>query len=245
MCYHISMNFAELQPKVVLGIAAHPDDLDFGASGTMARYAGEGASVYYLIVTDGSKGTDDRSLTPAQLIQIRQNEQRAAVQAVGGKDVFFLGYPDGGLEVTMDLKRDIVRVIRQVKPDVVITMDPSLLYVAERGFINHPDHRAASQAALDSVFPLARDHLSFPDLFAQGFEPHKTPTVLLIRLDGNANFSVDITSTIEVKKAALAAHASQIADIEKTFGWVKQLAAEAGGKAGSAYAESFMRIDVN
>ena len=159
----------KLKPKVVLGVAAHPDDLDFGASGTMAGFAKNGAAVHYLIVTDGSKGSSDTKLSSADLIKIREKEQRKAVKAIGGKSVTFLGYPDGELEVTMALKKDIVKVIRTLKPDVVITMDPSMLYSAKRGFINHPDHRAAAQATLDSVFPLARDHMVFPEILANGY----------------------------------------------------------------------------
>jgi len=237
------MEFNDLHPKVVLGIAAHPDDLDFGASGTLARFAAEGADVYYLILTDGSKGTEDRTLTSEQLVEIRENEQRAAVEAIGGKGVAFLGYPDGGLLVTLELKEKIAREIRRVKPDVVITMDPSMLYSARRGFINHPDHRAAGQAALDAVFPLARDHLTFPNLLKEGLEPHKTGTVLLTNFD-DANFYVDITDTIDTKQAALRAHASQIADMDGTLGWITKNAEETGAKAGMRYAEAFVRIDI-
>jgi LmbE family N-acetylglucosaminyl deacetylase len=155
-----------------------------------------------------------------------------------------LGYPDGQLEVTMALKKDIVRVIRTVCPDVVITMDPSMLYSASRGFINHPDHRAAGQATLDAVFPLARDHLAFPELYKSGLKPHKTPTVLLTNFDNN-NFVVDITGFFDKKLAALKAHASQIGDISKVEPWLKQNAASVGKPYGYALGEGFMRIDLN
>lgn len=238
------MKTDKLTPKVVLGVAAHPDDLDFGASGTMAAFAKMGADVYYLILTDGSQGTEDKSLTPKQLSQIREDEQRAAVKAIGGKDAEFLGYPDGHLEITMALKKDIVRVMRKLKPDVVITMDPSVLYSAERGFINHPDHRAAGQATLDAVFPLARDHLSFPDLYEEGFEPHKTSTILLTNFESQ-NYIVDISSTFTNKIAALKAHASQIKDIDQVEGFVRQMATMIGKKQGFELGEGFMRIDLN
>lgn len=231
-------------PKIVLGIAAHPDDLDFGASGTMAKFAKDGAKVHYLILTDGSKGSEDPNVTSAELTKIREEEQRNAVKAIGGESVTFLGYPDGELEVTMKLKRDIVRVIRTIKPDMVITMDPTVVYSEEYGFINHPDHRAAGQAALDAVFPLARDHLTFPELFAQGFLPHKTLTVLLTNFN-KANYFVDITDTFSNKIAALTAHASQIGDMKQVEGWMR-LRAERDGKAsGVELAESFIRIDIN
>jgi LmbE family N-acetylglucosaminyl deacetylase len=235
--------FTELKPNVVLGVAAHPDDLDFSASGTLAKFAQDGAAVHYLILTDGGKGSADPKATPEELSKIREAEQQAAVKAIGGAGVQFLGHPDGALLVTLDLKKEIVKVIRTLKPDVVVTMDPSVLYSAERGFINHPDHRAAGQAALDAVFPLARDHLSFPELYAEGFEPHKVTTVLLTNFE-HQNFMVDITTTIDQKIAALAAHASQVGDIASTGDFVKQMAARLGAKAGSKYAEGFVRIDV-
>jgi LmbE family N-acetylglucosaminyl deacetylase len=209
----------------------------------MAKFAAGGADVHYLILTDGSKGSEDRNATPEGLSKLREAEQQAAVKAVGGIDAQFLGHPDGGLLVTLDLKKEIVKVIRTIKPDVVITMDPSVLYSAKRGFINHPDHRAAGQAALDAVFPLARDHMSFPELYAAGYEPHKVKTVLLSNFE-DGNFVIDITDTIDKKIAALAAHASQVPNIEETEGWVKQMGSAIGKADGYTYAESFVRIDV-
>lgn len=232
-----------LKPKVVLGVAAHPDDLDFGASGSMSKWAKEGADVYYLILTDGSKGSDDPKITSEELVKIRQNEQRKAAEAVGAKDVFFLSYPDAYLEVTMDLKKDICRVIRKIKPDVVVTSDPTMIYNSERGFINHSDHRAAGQATIDSVFPMARDRLTFPELVKEGLEPHRVPTLLLSAF-GGGNYFVDITSTIENKMNALAAHDSQMADIAKTQENMKMFAKMTGGKMGANYGEGFIRLDV-
>ena len=235
--------FEPLTPKIVLGIAAHPDDLDFGAAGAMAYFAEQGAAVHYLILTDGSSGSSDKTMTPEQLTKIREEEQKAAVKEIGGKGVTFLGYPDGQLEVTMALKRDVVKVIRTIRPDVVVTMDPSVLYTASRGMINHPDHRAAGQTALDCVFPLARDHMSFPELYAEGFEPHKTKTILLTNFE-KSNFYVDTTKTFPKKVAALRAHASQIEDVDRVAGFMKQLASLTGEKAGYELAEGFVRIDI-
>lgn len=237
------LDFPELKPRVVLGVAAHPDDLDFGAGGTMARFANEGAAVHYLILTDGSAGSSDREVSAKKLIALREAEQRAAVKAIGGKGVEFLGYQDGKLEVTMDLKRDIVKEIRRVKPDVVVIFDPSMIYSAERGFINHPDHRAASQAALDAVFPLARDHLSFPELMADSLEPHITPTVLMVNFN-TRNFFVDISDTFEAKMKALAAHASQIPDLPEVEERMRRMAQLDGNEAGVQLAEAFVRIDL-
>ncbi len=236
-------DFTPLKPKIVLGIAAHPDDLDFGAAGTMAAFAASGASVHYLIITDGSKGSSNTKISSADLIKIREKEQRRAVKIIGGKGVEFLGYPDGELEITMQLKREVVKAIRTVRPDVVVTMDPSMLYSVERGFINHPDHRAASQTALDAVFPLARDHLTFPELYAQGYNPHKTKTVLLINFD-KGNFVVDISETFDKKIDALKAHASQIPNIRLVKEMFEELARTVGQRSGYKLGESFVRIDL-
>lgn len=235
--------FTPLQPKVVLGVVAHPDDLEFGMAGTVAKYIAEGAKGYYLILTNANKGSSDRSITPEQLRDTRREEQRAAGQILGLSDVFFCDYDDGCLECNHDVKRDIVRAIRTVKPDVVLTMDPTFAYDVERGFINHPDHRAAGQAALDAVYPLARDHLSFPELLDEGLEPHKVSTVLMAHF-GKENFYVDITPHLETKLKALGAHASQLPNPEASFDMVRQWATRLGAKVGAPYAEGFIRIDV-
>jgi len=237
------MNWPPLKPRIVLGVAAHPDDLDFSAAGTMAKFAREGAEVHYLILTDGGKGTADTHLSSQELTAIRHKEQQAACKALGCTDVQFLDYPDGGLEVTMQLKKDIVKAIRTVRPDVVITMDPTMVYAVGRGFINHPDHRAAGQATLDAVFPLARDHLAFPELYEAGYKPHKTATVLLTNFERNEYF-VDISNTIEQKIAALAAHSSQVSDIATIQKRMKDLAASLGKEHGYEYAECFVRVDI-
>lgn len=236
-------NFKPLTPKVVLGVAAHPDDLDFGASATMAKFAMQGADVYYLLLTDGSKGTSDKNITSEELITIRQEEQKSALKAIGGKTVTFLNYPDSYLEITMELKKQIVSEIRRLKPDVVVTMDPTVVYSKNRGFINHSDHRAAGQATIDAVFPLARDHLTFPDLLAQGLEPHKVSTLLLTNFD-QQNFYVNVTDSIDKKWLALQAHASQIGDFKLAKSRFQAFAELAGSQAGYAYAEGFMRLDM-
>lgn len=235
-------SFSDLKPQVVLGIAAHPDDLDVGAGGTMAHFAQQGAEVHYLILTDGSKGSDDPTMTSANLIPIREAEQQQALDSIGGKTITFLHYPDGELEVTMKLKKEIVKTIRTLKPDVIITMDPTVVYSLSKGIINHPDHRAAGQATLDAVFPLARDRLTFPELHAAGFEPHKTTTILLVNFD-TSNFAVDITDTFDKKMLALKAHASQFGDLDGST-WTRDMAKEQGQKAGYDLAEAFIRIDI-
>ena len=206
-------NFASYTPKRVLAVGAHADDIDFSASGGAALWAAEGAHVEYLVITDGSSGSgDDRSVSPEQLIELRRDEQRTAAKILGAQNVHFLDYVDGTLENTLDLKRDIVRVIRQVRPDTVIVFDPTFVYSSELGFINHPDHRAAGQATLDAIFPLARDHLSFPELYEkEKLEPHKVEHALLVNFE-TANYYVDITKHLETKLKGLFAHTSQISD---------------------------------
>ena len=236
-------HFTDLHPKVVLGVAAHPDDLDFMASGTFAKYIQDGARAYYLILTDGGAGSEDRSMTSAQLMQIRQAEQRNAGKVLGLQDVFFCDFQDGALQNSLAVKKEVVRAIRTVRPDVVISIDPSVLYSAQFGFINHPDHRAAGQAALDAVFPLARDHMSFPELLDEGLEPHKTKTVLLMNMNEH-NFAVDISKTIELKFKALAEHESQVPNLAAVKERFTARAAEVAKPYGFSYAETFMRIDI-
>ncbi len=231
-----------LRPKIVLGIVAHPDDMDVAAGGSVAQFVQNGAEVHYLILTDGSKGSDDVDMSSPELIKIRQDEQRRALEIVDGTSVTFLSYVDGELEVSMELKKDIVKVIRTIKPDVVITFDPTMVYSTKNGIINHPDHRAAGQATLDAVFPLARDRLAFPELAAEGFAPHKTPTVLLINFDGG-NFAIDITNTFTTKVEVIRAHPSQFGEFEDTS-WLRSMAEGQGSLYGYELAESFIRLDV-
>jgi LmbE family N-acetylglucosaminyl deacetylase len=239
----MSKVFIDLKPSVVLGVAAHPDDLDVTSSGTLAKFAKDGAKIYYLILTDGGKGSNDRALTPHQLTSMRHQEQAEAAEVISAQPPIFLDFKDGELEVNLELKKQIVKVIRQVKPDLVITMDPANLYSLERGMINHPDHRAAGQATLDAVFPLARDHLAFPELMDEGLEPHKVMTILLTNFEGQ-NFFVDISSVIDKKVRAICAHKSQFGDPEAISQRMKEMSKAAGEKAGFDYAEGFKRIDM-
>lgn len=232
--------FAPLEPKVILGIAAHPDDLDVTAGGTLAQFALQGASIHYLILTDGGKGSNDPSVDSAQLVEIRHKEQRLALDIIGGSSITFLDYPDGELETTMELKKQIVKTIRSIKPDVVVTMDPTVIYSATTGSINHPDHRVAGQAVLDAVYPLARDRLSFPDLYEE-YKPHKVSTVLLANFN-SGNYSIDISATFETKIKMIQAHPSQFSTCD--FSWLRELAEAQGVEAGYAVGERFVRLDV-
>ena len=231
----------DFKPKVVLGVAAHPDDLDFGASGSMSKWAASGADVYYLILTDGSKGSDDPNITPEELTKVRYREQISASKVIGAKDVFFMHYPDAMLEVTMELKRDIVRVIRKIKPDTVITMDPTMVYDLNRGFVNHSDHRAAGQATIDAVFPMSRDRLIFPELLTEGLEPHKVQNLLLTNFS-NSTIGVDISDFIDQKISALKEHTSQISNPDATLSMVRNWAKLNGERYNVDFAESFIHL---
>lgn len=233
-----------MKAKVVLGIGAHPDDLDGMAGGTIAKLTASGATVYYLILTGGGQGSPDRSVNAGDLIRRRQEEQREAARRLGVADVFFADYPDGGLRVDDDVRCDIVKCIRELCPDLVITLDPTVVYDLDREVINHPDHRAAGQAALDAVYPFARDCLSYPDLLAEGYEPHNVSTVMLVNFT-SPNYMVDISSTIDSKNHALAAHQSQGFGDPGIQALVRDIAAKAGKKAGCKYAEAFVCFDVH
>lgn len=240
-----AQTFPPLKPKIVLAVAAHPDDLEFGVAGSIAKWVSQGASAYYLILTNGNKGSDDKSLTNDELRDLRRAEQRKAGQVIGLKDVFFCDYEDGLLKVGDDVKCDIIRVIRRVKPDVVLTMDPTLTYDANRGFINHTDHRAAGQATLDAVYPLARDWRSYPELASkEKLAPHKVKTILLNNFE-KSNYHENITDFIDTKLTALAAHYSQLPDTSKTLAMIKSWASDCGKAAGCKYAENFIRIDLD
>jgi LmbE family N-acetylglucosaminyl deacetylase len=232
-------------PKSVLAVGAHADDIDISCGGSLARWAAEGAEVYYLILTDSSCGSDDETMTREQLTATRQQEQRDAAQLIGAKDVFFKDYCDGTLEVTQDVKRDVARVIRQVKPDTVITFDPTVVYDVDFGMINHTDHRAAGQATIDAFYPLARDRLSVPTLLNdENLAPHKTPHLLLVNFK-DSNYFVDISATFEKKIDAIMLHKSQFGDNREAIAErMRSRSEQLGAKTGARYAEGFMRIDV-
>lgn len=233
-----------LTPKTVLAVGAHADDIDYFASGTVAQFAEQGAAVHYLVLTDGSKGTDDATVASQELAETRRNEQQSALESLGGQSVEFLNYVDGELEVTLPLKRDIVAVIRRIKPDIVITIDPSFLYSAEHGLINHPDHRAAGQATIDAVFPLACNYKTFPEQLQDGTEPHKTKTLLLINFD-NCNHFTDVSDVFDKKVTAVCCHHSQYDDHPETANNLHVMAEKVGQSCGCELAESFIRIDLS
>jgi LmbE family N-acetylglucosaminyl deacetylase len=227
--------------KIILAVAAHPDDIDFSSSGTIAKLVKEGASAFLLILTNGNKGSSDPKMTREALALIRQKEQEKAAKIVGYKKVFFAGFEDTELLADLRVKEIIVRYIRKLRPDIVFSLDPSNYYFGERGFVNHTDHREAGIATLDSVFPLARDRLTFQHLEEVGLKPHKVKTLFLVNFE-NANTFFDISETIGIKKKAISAHKSQISKdfIDRLIGWSR----EAGKKAGCEYAEGFLKLDL-
>ena len=219
-------------------IFAHPDDIEFGVAGTAARWARDGCRVIYVVITDGNVGSHEAGMTAERLAQIRRAEQTAAGE-VAGAECVYLGYHDGFLQPTLELRKDLVRLIRQYKPDAVVCGDPTAFFPTEN-YINHPDHRAAATAALDAVFPAAEMSLLYPDLAAEGLAGHKVDYVF-VTFGERVNYYVDITDTLDLKIAALKKHVSQLNEWDPSD-MLRQWAAETGKKVGFAFAEGFFRI---
>lgn len=222
-----------------LVVAAHPDDTDFGAAATVARWTDAGIAVTYLIVTDGDAGGFDPEMPREEIPPLRRAEQTEAAKCVGVDDVRFLGYPDGRVQATFALRRDIARVIRQVRPDRVTGPTPERNY--ERIQPSHPDHRAVGDAMLDAVYPDARNQFAHPELLQEGLEEWTVQEVWL-QADQTNNHHVDVTDTFDRKVAALRAHASQTGHMqnldEMLRGWLTGNAQRAGFPEGRL-AESF------
>ncbi|WP_405152235.1 PIG-L family deacetylase [Sphaerisporangium sp. NBC_01403] len=229
--------------STILVVTAHPDDVDFGAAGTVATFTDKGIHVVYCIVTDGDAGGFDRALDNGGMAALRRAEQTEAARRVGVKDLRFLGYADGTVEPTLGLRRDIARVIRQVRPDRVITSSPERNYA--RIGPSHPDHRAVGGATLDAVYPDARNPYAFPELLVE--EGLEAWTAREVWLTGGPtpNHYVDITSAVDRKIAALRAHESQVAHLDTledfVKGWLSATAQAAGLPEGS-YAEGFQVV---
>ena len=187
----------------VMVITPHPDDAEWGVAGTVARWVNEGKSAIYVVCTNGDKGTSDVNMKQDELVRIREQEQLAAANLLGVREVIFLRYPDQGLEDSSEFRKDIVRLIRVYKPETIVTADPY------RRYIWHRDHRITGQVVLDAIFPYARDLLSYPDLLEQGLQPHKVKEVLLWASE-DINYRSDITDTFDIKVAALRCHKSQV-----------------------------------
>ena len=230
----------------VMTVMAHPDDPDFGAGGSVARFADGGAEVTYVIVTDGRQGGEDPKVKDSELIATRQKEQRAAAKVLGVKNVEFLGYKDGHLAPDLKLRRDIVRMIRKHRPDLVITQSPGRVLDFPIGS-SHPDHLAAGEATLAAVYPDSRNPRAFRSLLDEGLEPHKVKEVW-IPLWTRGDYVIDITSTLDRKIEALRKHKSQPhvkADRDGNFEkYMRKRHLDIGKKGGVKYAESFKRIKI-
>jgi len=221
----------------VMVVTAHPDDSEFGAGGTIAKMVKEGREATYLIATNGNKGSSDRSMTPERLARIREEEQRNAARTLGVERVVFLGYPDGEVEDTRDLRRDVSREIRAWRPDLVICQSPHRSHLLGA---SHRDHRIVGGVTLDCIYPLARDHMAFPELMPM-FEPHKVREVYVMQWE-NPQIVVDISDTMDLKIKALACHASQFSDFSAVETRVRERSRQLGQAKGYAYAEAFDRI---
>ena len=193
----------------VLVVTAHPDDVDFAAAGSVAVWTGRGIEVSYCIATDGDAGGSDHSITRAEAAAIRREEQLAAARAVGVTDVTFLGFPDGRVTASLELRAAISRVIRQVRPDRVVCQSPERNW--ERIYASHPDHLATAEAAACAVYPDARNPFAFPELLEEGLEAHTVSEMWLMATE-RANRVVDATDVYEQKLHALKSHASQVGD---------------------------------
>lgn len=226
---------ADGETKRALVVAAHPDDPDFGAGGTALLWSRDGWEFYYLVCTDGSKGTSDPEMTPDRLIPLRRDEQRAAARALGVKECFFLDHVDGELTVNRTLLGQIVWHIRKLKPDAVFTHALDVFH--RNAFINHSDHRAAGQTTVDAVYPTARDFLNFPEHMAEGLEPHKVRELYLWGAN-DSNFEVDISAVIDEKIAGLLKHQSQFGQREDFMNFVRERWRDESGR----YLERFQRI---
>jgi LmbE family N-acetylglucosaminyl deacetylase len=233
-----------VEPARVLVVTAHPDDVDFGVAGSVATWTAGGIEVAYCVVTDGDAGGFDPSVSRPEMREVRRREQRAAAKVVGVTDVTFLGYPDGRLVASLELRRDICRVIRRFKPDRVVGQSPERNW--QRIYASHPDHLAAGEATVCAVYPDARNEFAHPELLAEGYGPH-TAAELWVMAAPTRGAYVDVTDAFDKKLDALRCHVSQEVDRngeleERIRGWLTMNAREAGLPAGRL-AEGFLAVD--
>jgi LmbE family N-acetylglucosaminyl deacetylase len=226
--------------RKILCVEAHPDDNEFIIGGSVARWAREGRQVVFCVVTDGGAGTNEHTPSSEGLVTLRQAETHAAARVLGVSPVVFLGYPDGVLEPSIELRRDLTRVVREQRPDVVVCGDPTARWYGTE-YLNHPDHRAAASAALDAVFPSSETGAIFPELLKEGLAPHKVKEVW-IHGAVEPDTWVDIGDTFATKCAALRAHASQVGPGEWIDGLLRGWATAEGKRAGVELAEAYRRM---
>jgi LmbE family N-acetylglucosaminyl deacetylase len=224
-------------------IVAHPDDADFGPAATAARWIAEGSAGWLVCCTSGDAGGEDPDQDPMELAAIREAEQRKAGDVVGYQGMTFLHQPDGALANDLALREQLVREIRTFKPDAVLATDPDTLFYGNDG-VNHVDHRAAGMAAVDAVYPAARNPMAFPWLARSGLNKHEVRRLYLF-WSNEPTARVDVTAFIDRKIAALQAHVSQLQEPEKIEGWVRESAAERGKLIGVDYAEAFRVVVID
>ena len=232
-------NEKEYIPEIAMSIHAHPDDQDFTVAGTLAKWASSGCRIITVIITDGAAGSnapEHAADYKPTLASIREQEQLAANEILGIEETVFMRHPDGELEPTVELRKEVTKLIRRHKPDVVITGDPQAVFYGS-GYINHPDHRAAAQLALYAAFPSAGSRLLFADLIDEGFEPHNVKRVY-IHGSEKPDTWVDIGDTLDTKITALKKHVSQV-DTHNVDDWIRKWAEEEGKEKGLAYAEAY------
>ena len=240
----VTAMLADEEVSRILVVTAHPDDVDFGLAGTVATWTDQGIEVIYCVVTDGDAGGFDPSVPRTEIPSIRRAEQEAAAKVVGVSDVRFLGYPDGRLMVSLDLRRDIAREIRRVQPQRVVCQSPERNW--QRIYASHPDHMAAGEAAICAVYPDARNEFTFTELLRdEGLGAHAVPETWVMGSPQPDHF-VDITATIDRKIAAIRAHESQMTDAdameERVRGWTA-MTAKAGGLPEGRHAEAFQVVN--
>ncbi|MFL5675472.1 MAG: PIG-L deacetylase family protein [Chloroflexota bacterium] len=231
------------RPARFMVIAAHPDDADFGPAATAARWIDAGSEGWLVCCTSGDQGGEDPDIDPLELAALRESEQRAAADVVGYAGVTFLHAPDGALANDLALREQLVREIRTFRPDAVFATDPESLFHGGRG-VNHTDHRAAGMAAIDAVYPAARNPMAFPWLARGGLAAHRVRRLYLFWSD-KADTWVDVSDTIDRKVDALRAHASQISDPDGLGERIRSRAGESGAEIGVAAADDLRLIVID
>ncbi|MCO6452347.1 MAG: PIG-L family deacetylase [Caldilineales bacterium] len=224
----------------VLVIMAHPDDAEFCCGGTVRMMASEGTKITYIVLTNGDKGNHNLAVTVPQLVKTRMDEQRAAAKILGVNQVIFMGEEDGFLEPNRELRRRVVRHIRSLKPDLVICQNPEA-YFRGSGYINHPDHRNAGLVVIEALFPAAGNPMFFPDLLAEGLEPHSIKELWVCMVD-DPNHRIDVTDVFDLKVAALRQHVSQFDDLDELEKWLRERWAEADEAGVEHFFESYTRM---
>ncbi len=220
-----------------LVVMPHPDDVESRMAGTVARWTREGKEVIYVVCTNGDKGANDPNIKPQELARGREQEQLAAAEILGVREVIFLRYPDQSLEDTPEFRKEIVRLIMTYRPDIVVAVDSYGRY------IDHRDHRIAMRVTLDAVFPYAGSTHAYPDLLGEGLQPHRVKEVLICGTQ-DPNYYIDITDTIDVKIAALRCHRTQVGDRPEIAEWMRRQATMSAEGQEFELGEAFHREEI-